>query len=946
MYKIMLGNDEIFNPTRMSDLPVQEARQSEQLNEPGALQFTLIHGHPKYGLLEGMAAYITAYDDDDIIFYGRVITDGLPTFSGQITYDCEGALSFLNDSEVTPSKNPISKTPQQLFEWCIQQHNADIGNDSRRTFTAGNVTVSEKNKSEQFQITSYTKTKDVIDNQLINVYGGYLKVRYDNGVRYLDWLEHYSDNVNPQTILIGENVIDRAFSNSGEGLFTVIRPVGKNGILLDTPTIDVFSQEMITKYGRIVKSVSFSDASTKAALQTKAEEYVARVKKTLLCTGSIKMVDMHYIDGTSPKVQLGDRFTNIEGLTGIEMTISSLERDFMHEYEDSCEFGNDKSLREDGVRAAGSISKSSSRAGGAAGMNFKHIIELEDTIEVNAETLYQHGQTLINHYNAIEQQGNQITSLSTTSETLVDLVSDQGERLTTVEGTGVIQNSELLSTFAGTMRIVRDQSGTITGLQFVDGTMVMDTAESGHMVTVGAAIAAAKNGVEAIQGSALWNQRDNITGVAGEFEIVTDAQGNKRIIVKSGGGLKVLRNNVEFGVYDSGNLNGGIIVNKLNDGTVVTKISGDVIDLSTNDEYAQILINEQGIDAKVSTKSSVYIQPTNPNDGTNVLREGDIWIKRANNRTWNQAAAAHEKWNQSGVAWRSKYGDIQYVWKSGAWVLVKDYAADVEREVRLVETENGLALIGKSVDTENHKFDSLLEVTSKNIKAEVTDKTNNLQASINVQSNKIAMVVGGTDQNPTIKAASIVLAINDDNTSQITISADKLELDAYVKATDIDADFIKSKVAQIAAVSMKSVVVTNSMQVGGPVYGSNFYIGTADSSKNVSLALAGGKVELVPNTNDYKITGFTFNGTEIPFTGTFSRAVSGITGNWSYGNGKLGLTVAPQDQVFTLNIPAPTETCTNPAAYNFVITAKCGTKTKAYLLKVNSTGGIQSFTAQ
>lgn len=928
MYKIMLGNDEIFNPTRMSDLPVQEARQSEQLNEPGALQFTLIHGHPKYGLLEGIASYITAYDDDDIIFYGRVITDGLPTFSGQITYDCEGALSFLNDSEVTPSKNPISKTPQQLFEWCIQQHNADIGNDSRRTFTAGNVTVSEKNKSEQFQITSYTKTKDVIDNQLINVYGGYLKVRYDNGVRYLDWLEHYSDVVNPQTILIGENVIDRAFSNSGEGFFTVIRPVGKNGLLLDAQTIDVFTQEMITKYGRIVKTVSFSDASTKAALQTKAEEYVARIKKTLLCTGSIKMVDMHYIDGTSPKVQLGHRFTNIEGLNGVEMTVSALERDFMHEYEDSCEFGNDKSLREDGVRAGGSISKSSSRAGGAAGMNFKHIMELEDTIEINSETLYQHGQTLIQHYNSIEQQGNQITSLSTTSETLVDLVTDQGERITTVEGTGVIQNDELLSSFAGTMRIVRDSGGNITGLQFVDGTMVMDTSE-GHMVTVGAAIAAAKNGVETIQGSALWNQRDNITGVAGEFEIVTDAQGNKTVVIKSGGGMKIRRNNVEYGIYDSGNLTGGLVVDKLNDGTVHTTIRGDIIDLTSNGQ-----------------KAAVYVQYTDP-ASNHTIHDGDIWIQRNEHRTWNQAANAHEKWNQPGVKWRSKYGDVQYIRKNNAWVMVKDYALDVENEVTLHKTKESLAIIGKAVDTEGRRYSSILEVTARQIRTELTDSSNNLSSSITQNANKIGLVVEGTGANAKIKAAQIVLAINDDNQSNIIISADHIDLDGYVKATDITANYIQTKIAQItSAISMKSAVVTNSIQAGGPVYASNFYIGTADSSKNVSLGLAGGKVELVPNTNDYKITGLTFNGTEIPFNGTFSRAVSGITGNWSYGSGKLGLTVAPQGQVFTLNIPAPTETCTNPVAYNFIITAKCGTKTKAYLLKVNSTGGIQSFTAQ
>ena len=183
MYRIEADGVEIFNPNNMNTLLVTEAQLSEQLNEAGALRFTLAHGHPKYGELEGMASYITAYDDNDVIFYGRVMETPFPSFSGTITYECEGALSFLNDSEVTPSKTATTRTAQGFFEWCIAQHNADIDNDPRRTFEVGNVTVSDKNKSEKYQISSFTQTKTAIENNLLNVYGGYLKVRIVNGHR-------------------------------------------------------------------------------------------------------------------------------------------------------------------------------------------------------------------------------------------------------------------------------------------------------------------------------------------------------------------------------------------------------------------------------------------------------------------------------------------------------------------------------------------------------------------------------------------------------------------------------------------------------------------------------------------------------------------------------------------------------------------------------------------
>lgn len=580
MYRIEADGVEIFNPDNMNTLPVTEAQMSEQLNEAGALRFTLVHGHPKYGELEGMASYITAYDDNDVIFYGRVMETPLPSFSGLISYECEGALSFLNDSEVTPSKNAMTKTAQEFFEWCITQHNADVGNDSRRTFEVGNVTVSEKNKSEKYQISSFTQTKSAIENNLLNVYGGYLRVRIVNGHRYIDWLENYSNNLNQSPITIGVNIIERAFTMSGENLFTVLRPVGKNGFLLDNPTINVFSSSQINnKYGRIIKSVSFNDAATKAALQTKANEYIARIKKTLLCTGSIKMVDMHCLDNTVPTIHLGDRFNNLEGLNGAEMTICSLERDFMNPAIDECSFGNERSLNDSSSRGASSLSKGTSRARSSAGQNFKHIIELQETVTINAETLNLHGQTLNEHYELINQSASDYIRLSHD-------VEDWGERVTTIEGTGVIQNSEQLTEFAGQFRIRRDSQGHIIGLEFVEGTEVR-VDSNGQMVSVGQRLHYDEEHLQTIEGSALWTQRDNITGFVGEFDIVEDPETHKRtLVIKSGGGIKIRRNSVEYGIYDSGNLTGGLLVQKINNQTEAT-LSADKINLS-----GQVNLNE------------------------------------------------------------------------------------------------------------------------------------------------------------------------------------------------------------------------------------------------------------------------------------------------------------------------------------------------------------------
>ena len=170
------------------------------------------------------------------------------------------------------------------------------------------------------------------------------------------------------------------------------------------------------------------------------------------------------------------------------------------------------------------------------------------------------------------------------------------------------------------------------------------------------------------------------------------------------------------------------------------------------------------IEQQIARKSKVYIQWEDPNNGTNVLYEGDVWIRRNNNKTWNEANAAGEKWNQSGVAWRRKYGDIQYVWKNGAWVLVKDFAADVENEVRLEQTANGLALLGRAVDTENNRFNSSLEVTARQIRSEVNTANSKVysviqQTATNIRA-QVANEVAGLQSSIEQTASSITTSVS------------------------------------------------------------------------------------------------------------------------------------------------------------------------------------------
>jgi len=164
---------------------------------------------------------------------------------------------------------------------------------------------------------------------------------------------------------------------------------------------------------------------------------------------------------------------------------------------------------------------------------------------------------------------------------------------------------------------------------------------------------------------------------------------------------------------------------------------------ASNIAWSVITQTMTNIEQKVARKSTTYTQPNDPNDGTNELHDGDIWIKRENAKTWDELA--NTPWNATASRpWESFYGDYIYTWKDGAWRFVKNTAVDVENEVKLEQTKDSIALIGHAVDAAGNVFNSNLEVTARQIRGEVSTAEGRLNSVIEQTSTYIRSMV--TDQ--------------------------------------------------------------------------------------------------------------------------------------------------------------------------------------------------------
>lgn len=263
-----------------------------------------------------MKSQISVYHGDEEIFCGRVIEVKEDFYKRQKIF-CEGELAYLNDSVQRPKKYQ-RMTVRGYLESLLSVHNAQV-EDSKK-FQVGAVTVTDPNDSI-YRYTNWEKTMDVIKSDLIKSLGGYLFVRKENGIRYIDYLAELPTK-STQTVEFGKNLLDFTKNFDVTDLATAIIPLGakiNSSDTSDNPSVleerltikDInngndflFNQEAVNNYGWIFKTVIWDNVNTTTALKRKGEQYLASAQFENM-TIEAKAIDMNFVDG-SERLKLGE----------------------------------------------------------------------------------------------------------------------------------------------------------------------------------------------------------------------------------------------------------------------------------------------------------------------------------------------------------------------------------------------------------------------------------------------------------------------------------------------------------------------------------------------------------------------------------------------------------------------------------------------------------------
>lgn len=328
MYRVYCNNSPLYD-LRDEDLVLISPIVKIGENTAGSFEFSILPKHPHYEEVNELTSVITAYDGDEEIFCGRVVEITKDLYNRKKVI-CEGELAYFNDSIQRPARYQ-GLTVRGYLETLVNIHNQQVKNQGiDKTFKVGAVTVQDKN-DYVYKYTNWESTLEVIKTDLLKTYGGYLRIRKENGVRYLDYLADYP-NTNTQVIEFGSNLLDFTHDMVASDIVTAVIPLGAR--LEDVTEVEgldayltikdvnggvdyVYSQEAVKSYGWIFKTVKWDDVHVADNLLKKGNEYLTDIQFAQI-TLTVSAVDLHILHVDMERIKVLDEIRVTSSPNGLD----------------------------------------------------------------------------------------------------------------------------------------------------------------------------------------------------------------------------------------------------------------------------------------------------------------------------------------------------------------------------------------------------------------------------------------------------------------------------------------------------------------------------------------------------------------------------------------------------------------------------------------------------
>ena len=384
-----------------------------EMGKSPSLKFTIPPSHPKKSLLKNFLSRFTVKEDELVLAEGRLF-DSRQDIYNQIEWQAEGSLSYLTDSYVPKVK--VEETIRALFTRYVNEHNSRV--EDYKKFTVGQITIDNAD-TEKVKVDNdgYRYTADAIQNDLIDSYGGYLRTRYENGVRYLDYLKDYGHKTT-QTIEYKKNLIDFALEVNPEDVFTYLIPTGDSNLKINKVNngkdyIEVEGAK--AKWGNKYLLKSFSGISDASTLLKEAKQYIKNHYEELPESLEITAIDLKLLGVNVESIHVGDvvRVTSTPNGVDKDYTCSAISYNLSQFGKTKYTLGKPKQdftkkYNQNSSRTSSSINDTNSSLGRTNGRLSETQSKLEKYITATDDTLALMHENILLNANNIEANAKQI----------------------------------------------------------------------------------------------------------------------------------------------------------------------------------------------------------------------------------------------------------------------------------------------------------------------------------------------------------------------------------------------------------------------------------------------------------------------------------------------------------------------------------------------------------
>jgi hypothetical protein len=337
------------------------------VNGVDSFSFAIYPQHPLYKEIECKVSRVKIWRDSELLFYGEV-TGYSQDMYGIRTYDCEGALAWLNDLHFSYAIS--GATPKEVLYWYIKLYNQKL-RDKSKSFELGTVTIHKALTQSGTEGTIarssgvYPSFWEEIQDKLLDSFGGILRVRYvgsDTCAGYIDWLA-IPDGTCSQDVRYAKNLLNCDWTYDCTALATAVVPLGKrkdssgdNEVRLTIDKADdddatfmiqymtgtddlvksgnmVYSKSRMEKYGLIQQAVTFDDITDAGTLAYQGAVWLRQNGKaaSTIRAEAIDLADIdesveHFTHGDYVRTKLpGDSAESLFPITAIEIPIAAPE---------------------------------------------------------------------------------------------------------------------------------------------------------------------------------------------------------------------------------------------------------------------------------------------------------------------------------------------------------------------------------------------------------------------------------------------------------------------------------------------------------------------------------------------------------------------------------------------------------------------------------------------